>query len=100
MIVGVLHEISPASGGPRRRGVGLETVWQSGAKPERPRITMHREEFYERVRTDAMLASSGEAEWLTLAVSGALKVRLAPGAARDVLAQPPKDLKAFWVEAV
>jgi len=23
-----------------------------------------------------------------------------PGAARDVLAQPPKDLKAFWVEAV
>ncbi len=77
----------------------LKEVWQAGDRPERAPVKMHRAEFYERVRTEAGLASTQQARWMTLAVFAALKEQLSPGEAEDVLAQLPKDLKELWAEA-
>jgi uncharacterized protein (DUF2267 family) len=77
----------------------LKRLWEVG-EDEGPRpIKMHRDEFYERVRLEAGLASSRDARWMTLAVFAALKEQLSPGEAEDVLAQLPKDLKEVWAEA-
>jgi uncharacterized protein (DUF2267 family) len=78
----------------------LKIVWEAGERPERAPVKMHREAFYERVSMEGALRSSRAAEWLTLAVFGALKAQLSPGEIDDVLAQLPKDLKEVWVEAV
>lgn len=77
----------------------LKEVWQEGDRPGRAPVKMHREEFYERVRKEAGLASTQQARWMTLAVFAALKEQLSPGEAEDVLAQLPKDLKELWAEA-
>jgi uncharacterized protein (DUF2267 family) len=78
----------------------LKMVWEAGERPAREPTKMHREEFYERVKAEASLRSTRAAEWLTLAVFGALKAQLSPGEVDDILAQLPKDLKEVWVEAV
>jgi uncharacterized protein (DUF2267 family) len=78
----------------------LKRLWQTGDDEEERRpIKMHRDEFYDRVRRGAFLPSSRQAQWMTLAVFGALKEQLSPGEAEDVLAQLPKDLKEVWAEA-
>jgi uncharacterized protein (DUF2267 family) len=77
----------------------LKAVWEADEKAGRQPVKMHREEFYERVRQEVGLASDREAQWLTLAVFGALKAQLSPGESEDVLAQLPRDLKEVWVEA-
>lgn len=77
----------------------LKTVWEAGDRPDRRPLKMRRDAFYSRVRLEAGLASAREAQWLTLAVFGALKEQLSAGEAEDVLSQLPKDLKEVWVEA-
>lgn len=77
----------------------LRAAWEAGETADRRPIRMDREEFYERVMTEAGLVSTREAEWLTLAVFAALKEQLSPGEAEDILAQLPRDLKEVWIEA-
>lgn len=77
----------------------LKIVWQAGEVAGRRPQKMHRREFYERVKSEAGLASAREARWGTVAVFAALKGQLSPGEADDVLAQLPKDLKEVWEEA-
>ena len=78
----------------------LKAVWQAGEKTDRVPLRMDREEFYVRVKVEAGLLGETEAQWLTLAVFGALKAQLSAGEADDVRAQLPEDLKEVWVEAV
>jgi uncharacterized protein (DUF2267 family) len=77
----------------------LKAVWEAGDRPDRRPLKMRRDAFYSRVRLEAGLVSAREAQWLTLAVFGALKEQLSAGEAEDVLSQLPKDLKEVWVEA-
>jgi uncharacterized protein (DUF2267 family) len=77
----------------------LKEVWGEGEKPDRRPAKMNRKEFYERIRQEAGLPSTRQAQWMTLAVFAALKEQLSPGEAEDVLAQLPKDLKEVWTEA-
>lgn len=77
----------------------LRAVWHAGEQPDRRPVRMDREQFYNRVRAEAGLVSTQEAEWLTLAVFAALKAKLSPGETEDILAQLPRDLKEVWVEA-
>jgi len=77
----------------------LKLVWEEGDKPDRKPLKLRRTEFYERVRTEAGLASVREARFLTIAVFAALKAQLSPGEADDILAQLPRDLKEVWEEA-
>jgi uncharacterized protein (DUF2267 family) len=76
----------------------LKAVWEVGEGPGRRPVKMHRKEFYERVKTEAGLASLRESRWYTAAVFAALKAQLSPGEAEDVWAQLPKDLKEVWEE--
>ncbi len=77
----------------------LKVVWEAGEAPGREPLKLHRRGFFARVQEEAGLASDKKAEWLVLAVFGALKAQLSPGEADDVLAQLPKDLKEVWLEA-
>ena len=77
----------------------LKAAWEAGDTIGREPVKLHRQEFYERVRQETGLLSDQEAQWLTLAVFGALKTQLSPGEADDVLAQLPGDLKEIWIEA-
>ncbi len=77
----------------------LKEMWQAGETAGRSPETLHRDEFFERVRGRAGLRFRTEARRLTLAVFAALKEHLSPGEAEDVVAQLPKDLKAVWNEA-
>ena len=77
----------------------LKTVWEEGEEPERRPLKMHRDEFLERVRREAGVASTEEARRMTLAVFAALKRQLSPGETGDVFDQLPKDLKEVWAEA-
>ncbi|MBI3029037.1 MAG: DUF2267 domain-containing protein [Candidatus Rokubacteria bacterium] len=77
----------------------LKSLWEAGEGPDRRPVKMHRKEFYERVKTEAGLASLRESRWYTVAVFVALKEQLSPGEAEDVWAQLPKDLKEVWEEA-
>jgi uncharacterized protein (DUF2267 family) len=64
----------------------------------RPR-KLHRREFLERVRVEAGLASTAQAEQVTDAVFAALKEQLSEGEADDIMAQLPRDLKRQWARA-
>lgn len=77
----------------------LKLVWWTGEVAGRRPLRLHRQEFYERVRHEAVLASVKEARAVTTAVFAALKDQLSPGEAEDVFAQLPKDLKAVWGDA-
>ncbi len=77
----------------------LKTLWKDGEIPGRRPVKMDREAFYDRVRTEAGLASVKEARSITGAVFAALQDQLSPGETDDVLAQLPRDLKAVWKEA-
>jgi uncharacterized protein (DUF2267 family) len=77
----------------------LKEVWAEGEAVERRPVKLNRQEFYERVKTDAGLPSTQQARWMTLSVFAALKEQLSPGEGEDVLAQLPKDLKEVWAEA-
>ncbi|HEX7126889.1 MAG TPA: DUF2267 domain-containing protein [Thermodesulfobacteriota bacterium] len=77
----------------------LKAMWHAGERPNRTPEKMHLIEFLERVRRGAGLRSPREARWMTLMVFGALKDRISPGEADDVLAQLPRDLKDLWEEA-
>ncbi len=77
----------------------LKAVWEAGEAPGRRPVKLHRRDFYERVKTEAGLASLREARWYAVGVFAALKEQLSPGEAEDVLAQLPKDLKEVWEEA-
>jgi uncharacterized protein (DUF2267 family) len=77
----------------------LKEVWQEGERAGRQPLKMNREEFYQRVKDAAGVASRAEARWVTLAVFGALRKQLSPGEAGDVLAQLPRELKELWAEA-
>jgi uncharacterized protein (DUF2267 family) len=79
---------------------GLKEVWHAGEDPDRRPLKMDRQQFYERVRAEAGVASGREARWLTVAVFAALQQQLSPGEAADVLAQLPQDLKETWTEAL
>jgi uncharacterized protein (DUF2267 family) len=79
--------------------LGLKAVWEEGDRVDRRPVKMHRDEFFERVRTEARLPSIKEARWMTLAVFGVLKEQITPGEATHVLAQLPLDLKEVWLEA-
>jgi uncharacterized protein (DUF2267 family) len=60
---------------------------------------MHRAAFYERVRSEAGLASERETRQAIVAVFGALKAQLSPGEAEDIVTQLPRDLKSVWEDA-
>lgn len=77
----------------------LQEVWHAGEPALRRPVKMDRDEFYERVRGEAGLASAREARWMTLAVFAALKEQMSPGEAADVMAQLPRRLKEIWAEA-
>ena len=77
----------------------LKNVWEEGERSERKPLKMDRDEFYERVKADAGLATTREGRWATVAVFAALKAQISSGEADDVLAQLPKDLKEVWTEA-
>jgi uncharacterized protein (DUF2267 family) len=77
----------------------LKALWRAGPEaPHRP-LRMHRRDFYERVKTEAGLASVRTAERATDAVFAALKEQISGGECDDILAQLPKDLKQVWVHA-
>lgn len=76
----------------------LKTMWAEAAAPMRP-VKMHKQVFYERVKSEAGLASLREARAATVAVFAGLKTQLSPGEAGDVGAQLPKDLKGLWEDA-
>ena len=77
----------------------LKALWCGGERAGRRPEKMHRQEFYERVRREAHLASPRDARAATVSVFAALKEQLSPGEADDILAQLPRDLKTVWVEA-
>ena len=74
----------------------LKRLWKTGERPRRRPVKMDREAFYDRIKTEAGLASIKEARAVTRAVFAALEDQLSPGEADDILAQLPKDLKAVW----
>jgi uncharacterized protein (DUF2267 family) len=77
----------------------LKTLWRGGGPaPARP-LKLHRGQFLERVRLEAGLASTGQAEQVTDAVFAALKEQLSEGEADDIVAQLPRDLKRQWARA-
>lgn len=74
----------------------LKTLWRIGEVAWREPLKMDRDEFYERVRKEAELASDKEARAVTRAAFAALQDQLSPGETDDILAQLPTDLKAVW----
>src|SRR5678810_801134 len=72
----------------------LKALWGSGHPPlgRRP-LKLHRPEFLERVRLEAGLTSTLQAEQVTDAVFAALKEQVSDGEADDIMAQLPRDLK-------
>jgi uncharacterized protein (DUF2267 family) len=79
--------------------IELKEVWRAGEGADRRPRRTHRHEFLLRVQREAGLASSLEAQRVTLAVFAALKEQLSPGEAGDVFAQLPKGLKQLWTDA-
>ena len=77
----------------------LKRLWKTGERPRRRPVKMDREAFYDRIKTEAGLASIKEARAVTRAVFAALEDQLSPGETDDILAQLPKDLKAVWTGA-
>ena len=77
----------------------LKALWGSGPPALARPIKMHRQEFLERVRVEAGLASPLQAEQVTDAVFAALKDHLSGGEADDIMAQLPRDLKRQWAHA-
>lgn len=77
----------------------LKEVWTAGERADRMPMKFRRSEFLERIRQEAGLATTRQAEWLALTVFSVLKAQLSEGEADDVVAQLPKDLKELWVEA-
>jgi len=77
----------------------LKRLWGSTHRPSARPSKLRRHEFLERIRTDAGLASLGQAERVTDAVFAGLKEQLSPGEAEDIVAQLPRDLKSQWVRA-
>ena len=77
----------------------LKVLWASG-RPARGRpLKLRRREFLERIRVEAGLASTVQAEQVTDAVFAALKEQLPEGEADDIMAQLPRDLKRQWARA-
>jgi len=77
----------------------LQALWRSGQPDlDRP-LKLHRPEFLERVRVQAGLVSTTQAEQVTDAVFAALKEQLSGGEADDIMAQLPHDLKHQWARA-
>ena len=62
-------------------------------------LRLHRREFLERVRLDADLRSTVQAELVTDAVFAAMKEQISEGEADDIMAQLPRDLKTQWARA-
>jgi uncharacterized protein (DUF2267 family) len=77
----------------------LKLLWWAGDVPNRRPQRLHRDAFFERVRTRAGLESARQAERVTDAVFAALKDQLSQGEADDVLSQLPRDLKTVWSHA-
>jgi len=77
----------------------LKLVWKEGEAPGRKPVKLSRKEFYDRVKSEAGLASTREARFMTIGVFTALKAQLSPGEADDILAQLPSDLKEIWEAA-
>jgi uncharacterized protein (DUF2267 family) len=77
----------------------LKAVWEEGEATGRSPLKLSREQFLQRVKTEARAGSLRDARWMTLAVFAALKEQLSPGEAEDVYAQLPKNLKELWAEA-
>jgi uncharacterized protein (DUF2267 family) len=77
----------------------LKAMWRQGDRADRRPLKLHRQEFYERVRRQADLASLRQAAVVTDAVFAALKDQISGGEADDILAQLPRDLKTVWVRA-
>jgi uncharacterized protein (DUF2267 family) len=77
----------------------LKALWRS-EQPDLDRpLKLHRHEFLERVRVQAGLISTTQAEQVTDAVFAALKEQLSGGEADDIMAQLPRDLKHQWARA-
>ena len=77
----------------------LKALWGSGHPALAPPLKLHRREFLERVRLEAGLRSTVQAEEVTDAVFAALKEQLSEGEADDIMAQLPRDLKHQWARA-
>jgi uncharacterized protein (DUF2267 family) len=77
----------------------LKALWGSGQPALAPPLKLHRREFLERVRLEAGLHSTAQAEQVTDAVFAALKEHLSDGEADDIMAQLPHDLKHQWARA-
>jgi uncharacterized protein (DUF2267 family) len=77
----------------------LKLLWWQGEADGRRPVKMHRAAFYERVRSEAGLASERETRQAIVAVFAALKAQLSPGEAEDILTQLPRDLKSVWEDA-
>jgi uncharacterized protein (DUF2267 family) len=69
----------------------LKLLWSSTHRASARPSKLRRREFLERIRTDAGLASLGQAERVTDAVFAGLKEQLSPGEAEDIVAQLPRD---------
>lgn len=77
----------------------LKALWGSGHPALGRPNKLHRPEFLERVRLEAGLTSTAQAEHVTDAVFAALKDQLSDGEADDIMAQLPRDLKRQWARA-
>ena len=77
----------------------LKLLWKEGEVARRKPLKIHRREFYDRIKREAVLKSTREARFLTIGVFAALKAQLSPGEADDILAQLPRDLKEIWEDA-
>jgi uncharacterized protein (DUF2267 family) len=78
---------------------GLQLLWAEGERPGRAPMKIRREAFYQRVKTEAGVATRREAQEVVFGVFAALKDAVSPGEADDVLSQLPKDLKEIWAQA-
>ena len=77
----------------------LKELWAGGRPPMTRPLRLHRRQFLERVRLDADLRTTGQAERVTDAVFAAIKEQISEGEADDIMAQLPRDLKTQWARA-
>jgi uncharacterized protein (DUF2267 family) len=77
----------------------LKEMWRAGSTPTWPPIKMHRDDFLERVKSEAGLPDLATTERAVDAVFAALKEQLSDGESDDILAQLPRDLQRVWVRA-
>ncbi|MBN2251978.1 MAG: DUF2267 domain-containing protein [Candidatus Altiarchaeota archaeon] len=77
----------------------IKAVWDEVRETSVDVIKFGKEEFLEKVRSDADLNDAAEAEKAVAAVFRTLKEQVSEGEAGDVAAQLPLKLKKLWLES-